>query len=111
MVNKTEYNRIHKWAERNMLKIGQCFYCDKVGKTQWSNIDHSYREVKDEWQEVCIKCHEAFDRLMNGKHSSPGRPRTKPQKLRTRRVNKVERRLIGSNVIMHSVLSDMRLRG
>src|SRR3990167_4227206 len=56
-----EYNRIHKWAERKLIKIGICFYCSKHGKTCWSNIDHNYNQDPTEWQEVCHKCHMAYD--------------------------------------------------
>lgn len=73
----TEYNRIHKWAARHMMKQGKCFYCERKTKTVWSNIDHEYRQDKTEWQEICHKCHTAYDRQhLNMKL---GRVRTKPR--------------------------------
>jgi len=65
MITKTEYNRAHKWAERNLKRTRTCFYCGAWGSTQWSNIDHQYRLDPEEWQEVCAKCHHAYDREMN----------------------------------------------
>lgn len=61
-ITRTEYNRIHKWAERKLTKVGKCFHCGVSGRTQWSNIDHEYRQEPTEYQEVCAKCHNAYDR-------------------------------------------------
>jgi hypothetical protein len=72
----TEYNRIHKWAERKLKKEGKCFYCGVLCRTQWSNIDHKYRQDETEWQEVCAKCHHYFDAAMGIK--STIRKRTRP---------------------------------
>jgi len=66
-VGKTEYNRIHKWCERSLEKTGICLYCNKTKKTQWSNIDHQYRQDPTEYQEVCPSCHNDFDIVMLGK--------------------------------------------
>lgn len=60
-----EYNRVHKWCERNLVRDHMCFYCgSKPKKTHWSNIDHEYRQIAEEWQEVCPKCHSGFDIAM-----------------------------------------------
>lgn len=73
--NRTEYNRIHKWAERHMVKTRECSAgdCDFVGRTQWSNIDHQYRQDPTEWQELCPACHHEFDIEMGLKSKSTGR--------------------------------------
>jgi len=41
--------------------------------TQWSNIDHEYRQDPEEWQEVCAKCHHAYDREVLGMAKPTGR--------------------------------------
>jgi hypothetical protein len=61
-----EYNTIHQWRLRHCVKTGLCFYCGKKGRTQWSNIDHEYTMLEDDWQEVCVKCHMAYDKEVLG---------------------------------------------
>lgn len=76
MITKTEYNRVHKWVARNLKKIHKCFYCEtRTWTTQWSNIDHQYRQIPEEWQELCPKCHRAYDREVLGVKPSTGRPK------------------------------------
>jgi hypothetical protein len=73
-VSRTEYNRVHKWAERHLIKTRTCYFCASIGKTEWSNIDHEYREDESEWQELCHKCHYAYDDAMFGNKNKNGRP-------------------------------------
>lgn len=63
-IDKTSYNRIHRWVSRKFIKTGKCFYCSKRAKTQWSNIDHKYSLDPSEWQEVCVSCHAKYDIAM-----------------------------------------------
>lgn len=63
-VTRKEYNRVHKWAERHMQKRSKCFYCGLTCETVWSNIDHRYSQNPEEWQEICRKCHGAYDKEM-----------------------------------------------
>lgn len=101
-----EYNRIHKWTERKLVKLGKCFYCNKKCRTQWSNIDHVYRQIESEWQETCAKCHAKFDQLMNGKLIA----KKKEPKERRKRIGHYKRIDIGKTAIMHAVLDHMRQR-
>lgn len=105
-ISLKEYNRIHKWTERNLIKLGKCFYCNKKCRTQWSNIDHAYRQIESEWQETCTKCHHKFDQLMNGKKKA--QPKLKQE--RRRRIGVLKRKALGNITITHAVLSHMRQR-
>lgn len=77
---KRHYDKVHQYIKRNYEKSGVCFYCLTKTKTEWSNIDHQYRLIKEEWQEVCKRCHEQYDKVMNNKKH--GRKRMNKYKYR-----------------------------
>ena len=61
--DKATYNSIHRYVQKNWDKKGVCSHCGKKGKTDWANIDHKYnRENKNDWIELCRKCHIKFDK-------------------------------------------------
>jgi hypothetical protein len=57
----TAYNYAHAWSRRHLTKKGQCGFCEKEGKTEWSNKDHKYIMKPELWQELCRKCHYEYD--------------------------------------------------
>lgn len=57
---------------RHLKKQGKCMLCGRAATTQWANIDHVYCLEPTEWLELCVRCHNEFDVLMNGKVD--GRP-------------------------------------
>jgi len=69
MGEQAGYNGKHKWVQKNWKKTGVCQECGKIpiskGRnkyaTQWSNNDHKYRRIREEWQELCPKCHRKKD--------------------------------------------------
>lgn len=63
------YTAIHKWLSAHFTKTG---FCDNCGKntnidpkkkfrkrprTQWANISGQYLRDRNDYQELCLKCH------------------------------------------------------
>lgn len=51
----------HRWMLRHYKKNGVCEHCGAEAKTHWANKDHRYRRVREDWLELCPKCHKAYD--------------------------------------------------
>jgi len=57
------YSAIHKWINAHFGKPVKCICCGLKGKKMhWANIDHKYSRERDDWVELCAKCHAWFDR-------------------------------------------------
>lgn len=54
----------HAWVYRHKLRTGVCSDCGRVGKTHFSNVDHQYRRVLEDYIERCPSCHQAYDRTL-----------------------------------------------
>jgi len=62
------YRNLHRWVERNLGKAKKCSVCGRVGiekEIHWSNTDHKYKRNLDDWQELCAKCHNKYDKINN----------------------------------------------
>ena len=57
----SKYFIAHKWIYKNYKKTGVCELCGKYVKTEWSNKSGDYRQERDDWQELCHKCHSWYD--------------------------------------------------
>ena len=55
------YNGLHRWLRRNMKKYGICVLCGKNTKTDWASLTRKYKRGKDEYIELCRKCHAELD--------------------------------------------------
>ena len=66
------YNSKHKWIQNNWQKTGICEICKlprpprkgtrlKYG-THWSNKSGRYLRQRDDWYELCPKCHKSLDK-------------------------------------------------
>ena len=60
------YDCLHAWVIRWK---GQPETCEKCGRSEltghmihWSNIDHKYRRVLDDYIRLCAKCHKTYDK-------------------------------------------------
>lgn len=54
---------------KNLLgKAIRCENCGTKNKVQWSNKDHKYKDNKNDWQQLCPKCHTKYDRKNNNKN-------------------------------------------
>ena len=65
--DKAGYRAIHYWVFRIKGKPGACSLCGKEGRNQWSNIDHKYRRVPEDYFSACSSCHKHYDIRMKGK--------------------------------------------
>lgn len=65
------YNSKHKWIQKHWVKTGICEHCGlkKLPKpggrlkhhNHWANISGKYLRVREDWLELCSKCHRLFD--------------------------------------------------
>ena len=62
---KTNYHTIHKWVYKQGGKANKCENCHtKRAKTyEWSNKSGKYRQDMSDWQQLCKKCHHAYDNV------------------------------------------------
>lgn len=57
-----EYKALHKRIGRRFKKKGKCQFCGAVKQTEWANKDNQYLEVRENWLELCKKCHVNYDK-------------------------------------------------
>lgn len=58
----TSYNALHKWVGRHFTKAGRCEDCGRRGRTVWASPGHTYTRNRDDWRELCPRCHWHLDR-------------------------------------------------
>ncbi len=57
------YSSIHKWIHRWKGRADHCDGCGIKGKRyEWSNVDHKYRRVLDDYIPMCASCHRNYDK-------------------------------------------------
>lgn len=57
------YHGVHKWLKKEYGKASCCEHCDcSNGKYQWANKTGLYLRSKDDWLQLCLKCHHSYDR-------------------------------------------------
>lgn len=63
--DKTTYDTIHKWVYKNNGKAHKCELCDVKGAKayHWSNKSGEYLQELDDWWQLCVKCHHAYDSI------------------------------------------------
>ena len=54
---------IHEWVNNNFKKPLHCEICKKeaVYRLDWSNKNHKYSRLREDWHYVCRKCHRKWD--------------------------------------------------
>ena len=67
----------HFWIKREFGEPKKCenrekqtlsFKCAEKGHTfDWSNKDHKYRKIREDWQRLCKSCHMKYDYRYNNK--------------------------------------------
>jgi hypothetical protein len=69
--DKATYNTKHRWIQKHWVKTGICESCKTKPKpygrrkqgTEWHNINRNYdRKNREDWIELCPKCHRLFDK-------------------------------------------------
>lgn len=57
------YQAKHCWMRRHYPLTGTCETCNRSDRpTEWANLDHEYRRVREDWRELCRSCHAIHDR-------------------------------------------------
>lgn len=59
----------HEWIKKKLGKPNYCEHCKRSDKRcyDWSNKDHKYRKVLEDWQRLCRSCHMKFDFKFNNR--------------------------------------------
>jgi len=61
-----EYSALHQWIRNNFGKAVECEFCGEKSKMiHWSNKDHKYSRNREDWRQLCVKCHRAYDKGIN----------------------------------------------
>lgn len=57
----------HAWVrnKRGKAKEYTCVICNERRAEDWSNIDHQYRRVLEDYRPLCRKCHYKYDKENN----------------------------------------------
>jgi len=63
IVNSRQYNTLHTVIRRYWTKTGICEICEKENKTEWADKNGKYVYNRDEFLELCRKCHSIYDTL------------------------------------------------
>lgn len=60
--DKAGYHAIHKWISKVKGKSDICSKCGSHQHVDWSNISFEYKRDEKDWQKLCRKCHQEYDR-------------------------------------------------
>ena len=63
-------NTKHKWVRRWFGTPTHCEGCDSLKNLQWSNKTEKYLRDRNDWQMLCIKCHQRYDYENFGKRKA-----------------------------------------
>lgn len=72
--DEATYNSKHRWIQKRWKKTGVCEQCNThtqpFGKrhfgTEWANKAHDYNRMnREDWMELCPKCHAKYDKQFN----------------------------------------------
>lgn len=63
--NKVGYFALHHWVNRTFGKAIVCEKCSSTLNVQWANKSYNYKRQRNDWLELCYKCHRKYD-LENG---------------------------------------------
>lgn len=63
--NKVLYRALHTFISSRKGKASEfsCVDCGRQAR-EWSNIDHSYRRILDDYDPRCVKCHKIYDKQL-----------------------------------------------
>jgi len=64
----TKYRGKHMWVSRQKGKASNyfCVDCSKKAR-EWSNVDHEYKRIIEDYFPRCKKCHIIYDKKHNDK--------------------------------------------
>ena len=66
---QANHSTIHEWVRKWKGAADKCEVCgEKTDKRyEWSNVDHKYRRVLDDYIAMCMSCHNKYDLQHNNK--------------------------------------------
>ena len=63
------YGGLHIWVRKNLGSASKCVHCGLTEIPegmkryfQWANKSHQYKRDLNDWIELCVKCHKAYDK-------------------------------------------------
>ena len=56
------YFALHTWVYRNLGKATKCNKCGSEKNVQWANKSRKYLRNINDWLQLCIKCHNEYDK-------------------------------------------------
>jgi len=72
--DKATHSSLHCWIRDNFIPEKFCEICKRPndGSTifDWSNKDHNYKRIREDWQHICRGCHTRYDIKNNGRKTS-----------------------------------------
>ncbi len=61
------YYGLHMWIKSNFGIPTKCENCGAEKSVQWSNKDHKYTRMREDWEQLCSSCHQKYDhRILKG---------------------------------------------
>lgn len=61
--DKASYSAKHKWVASKYTKSEYCDDCGRSGiPIEWANISGEYHRERDDWRNLCKKCHFEYDK-------------------------------------------------
>ena len=67
--DKAGYRALHNWIAGKLGKADHCSF-DSTHESKrftWANISGSYLRDINDWTQLCLKCHYAYDLILRGK--------------------------------------------
>ena len=65
------YGAIHQKVRYYWGRASKCERCNtKTARFEWSNKDHKYNFIREEWQQLCTQCHREYDIKKFGKNDA-----------------------------------------
>lgn len=55
------YHALHSWISRTWEKSTRCDFCGLVKKLDWANKYGIYNRERENWLNLCRKCHINYD--------------------------------------------------
>jgi hypothetical protein len=64
--DKAGIRAMHKWVEKNrgLAKKHLCLMCGEQAN-EWSNKDHKYKRILEDYHPLCWYCHAEYDKKYN----------------------------------------------
>jgi hypothetical protein len=56
------YQALHTWVRDRLGKAKKCKQCNSTKNVEWANKSHKYKRDKEDWIQLCRKCHIRYDK-------------------------------------------------